>query len=364
MKTALYDLHRELGAYFTNFMGYEMPLRYASIQEEHINVRHKVGLFDVSHMGNIIVRGRDAEKLLSRITVERAEKIKKGMGNYTLLLKPDGNIIDDELFFNLGDEYLVIPNSGMHEMVTKWMEENAVGEVEIEDVTDEYSILAVQGPHSEEVMKEIIGFDLSSLKFFGCEDVSKMFKIPFQGKCIVSRSGYTGEKGYEMYIHPAEAAIDVFRSILEKGEKYGIMPVGLGARDTLRLEKGFMLAGNEFEGGRNPIEAALEWTIDWEHDFIGKEALMEFKKKEEYERITFLKCTGSGIPRHENEVFKDGERVGKVSSGNFSPCLKKGIALAYINTKYREIGSRVTIKGRREMEAEIIKGPFVGKGEC
>jgi len=365
MRTALYELHKELGASFTDFMGYEMPLRYTSIQEEHLNVRHKVGIFDVSHMGNVIIRGRDAEKLLSRITVEGAEKIKRGMGQYTLLLNPDGSIIDDELFFNLGnDEYLIIPNSGMHEKVVKWMEENAEGNVEIEDVTHDYSILAVQGPHSEEVMREVIDFDFSTLKFFGCKEVGNKFRMPFDGRCIVSRSGYTGEKGYEMYIHPAEEAIDVFREILTRGEKYGIMPIGLGARDTLRLEKGFMLAGNEFEGGRNPIEANLEWTIDWEHDFIGKEAVMEFKKREEYEKITYLVCRSNGIPRHGDEVMLNGERIGVVSSGNFSPCLKKGIALAYVNTKYRDVGNMVTIRGRRDIEAEIIKGPFVKKGEC
>ena len=365
MKTALYEIHKEMGASFTNFMGYEMPVMYKSIQEEHLNVRHRVGIFDVSHMGNVIIKGKDAEKLLSRITVERAEKIKEGMGQYTLLLNHEGNIIDDELFFNLGsDEYLIIPNSGMHDKMVKWMEENVEGDVEINDVTDDYSILAVQGPLSEEVMREAIDFDFSSLKFFECHDIGKRFKFPFHGKCIVSRSGYTGEKGYEMYIHPAEGAVDVFKEIMEKGERYGIMPVGLGARDTLRLEKGFMLAGNEFEGGRNPVEANLEWTIDWEHDFIGKDALIKFKERDEYEKITFLVCRERGIPRHGDEVFKEGERIGVVSSGNFSPCLKKGIALAYINIKHRNVGESVVIKGRRGMEAEIIKGPFVKKGEC
>ena len=213
-------------------------------------------------------------------------------------------------------------------------------------------------------MKEVIDFDFSSLKFFGCEEAGRRFTLPFNGRCIVSRSGYTGEKGYEMYIHPAEEAVGVFRELLERGKKYGALPVGLGARDTLRLEKGFMLAGNEFEGGRNPIEANLEWTIDWEHDFIGKEALMEFKKKEEYEKITFLKCTGDGIPRHGNPVFMGEEQIGVVSSGNFSPCLKRGIALAYITTQYRDAGTKVVIRGRRDMEAEVIKGPFVKKGEC
>lgn len=365
MKTALYELHRELGATFTTFMGYEMPLMYESIQKEHLTVRHEVGIFDVSHMGNLIIRGRDAEALLSTITVERAEKIQKGMGQYTLLLNQEGNILDDELFFNLGGgEYLIIPNSGMHERIASWIKEQAEGDVEVEDVTHEYSILAVQGPRSEEVIKEVIDFDFASLKFFGCEDVGNRFTIPFDGRCIVSRSGYTGEKGYELYIRPAAEAVDVFRELLERGKTYGACPVGLGARDTLRLEKGFMLAGNEFEGGRNPIEAALEWTIDWEHDFIGKEALLEFKQRDTYEKLTFLKCTGSGIPRHGDPVFRNGEQIGSVSSGNFSPCLKKGIALAYITTHNRNVGEEVVIRGRRDIAAEIIKGPFVKKGEC
>ncbi|HDN96269.1 MAG TPA: glycine cleavage system aminomethyltransferase GcvT [Thermoplasmatales archaeon] len=366
MKTALYELHKELGATFTNFMGYEMPLRYKSVQEEHLNVRHKVGLFDVSHMGNIFVRGKDAENFISKITVENASKIKEGMGQYTVLLNENGDIIDDEVFLHVGkDEYFFIPNSGMHEKIAAWMEKNVEDSIEIEDVSDEFSILAVQGPLSKETLQEILNFNLDTLKFFGCQELSKEnFKIDFDGRCIISRTGYTGERGYEMYIHPAEAAVNVFEELLSRGEKYGIMPVGLAARDTLRLEKGFMLACNEFAGGRNPIEAGLEWLIDWEHDFIGKDALMEFKKKEEYEKITFLECIDAGIPRHGDEVFKDDKRVGIVTSGNFSPCLKKGIALAYVNTKYRGIDEELIIKGRKDMKAKVIKGPFVKKGEC
>ena len=366
MKTALYELHKQLGATFTNFMGYEMPLRYKSVQEEHLNVRHHVGLFDVSHMGNIFVRGKDAEKFISKITVENASKIKEGMGQYTVLLNNDGNIIDDEVFLHVrNEEYLFIPNASMHEKVAAWMEENN-GNVEIEDVSNEYTILAIQGPLSAETLQEILNFDLSIIKFFGCKELRKEdFKINFEGeRCILSRTGYTGEKGYEMYIYPAEAAMNVFKELLERGGKYGIMPVGLAARDTLRLEKGFMLACNEFEGGKNPIEAGLEWIIDWQHDFIGKEALLEFKKKEEYEKIAFIECIDAGIPRQHDEIFKDGKKIGVVTSGNFSPCLKKGIALGYINVKYRNVGDEVIIKGRKEMRAKIIKGPFVKKGEC
>lgn len=354
MKTALYDLHKELGATFTNFMGYEMPLKYTSIQEEHLNVRQKVGIFDVSHMGSIFIKGK-AEEFISKITVENAKKIKEGMGQYTLLLDYDGNIIDDEVFLHLKDEYLFIPNAGLHDKVYEWMQKN--DGLKIEDMSDEYSIIAIQGQYSKEVLKDL-GIDVDKMPLFGCYEINK------NGRYIVSRTGYTGERGYEIYIYPAENAIRLFKKALEIGKKYGIMPIGLGARDTLRLEKGFMLACNEFKGGRNPIEAGLEWLIDWEHDFIGKKALIEFKRKEEYEKITFLECIEQGIPRHGDRVYKGDKQVGVVSSGNYSPCLKKGIALAYVNIKYREIENELYIEGRKRIKAKVIKGPFVKKGEC
>ncbi len=364
MKTALYNLHKELGATFTNFMGYEMPLKYTSIQEEHLNVRNKVGIFDVSHMGNIFIKG-DAEKFISKITVENASKIKSGMGQYTLILDYDGNIIDDEVFLHIGDEYLFIPNAGMHEKIHKWMEKNLEGNIEIKDVSDEYSILAIQGPLSMEALQEILRIDLAKLKLFECCELKKEdFKIEFDGRCILSRTGYTGERGYELYIYPKENAINIFEELLERGKKYGIMPIGIGARDTLRLEKCFMLACNEFKGGRNPIEAGLEWTIDWNHDFIGKEALIEFKKKENYEKLVFLKCLEAGIPRQDDEVIKNGEKIGNVTSGNFSPCLKTGIAMAYVNNKYAKEGEELYIKGRKMIKAIIVKPPFVKRGEC
>ncbi|MEM1513514.1 MAG: glycine cleavage system aminomethyltransferase GcvT [Candidatus Thermoplasmatota archaeon] len=363
MKTALYELHKELGATFTNFMGYEMPLKYTSVNEEHLNVRRNVGIFDVSHMGKIFLKGKNINKFISKITVERGEKISVGKGTYTLLLNENAHIIDDELFFNLGNEHLFIPNSGMQKKIIEWMEKNNEEGIEIEDANENYSIIAVQGKFSQEVLQEIIS--PIDLQLFGCIELKKEnFKIDFNGRCIISRSGYTGEKGYEMYISPAEEAEKIFLAIIEKGKKYGIMPVGLAARDTLRLEKGFMLASNEFAGGRNPIEAGLEQLIDWEHEFIGKNALIEFKKKEDYEKLTFLECIEIGVPRNGDYVFKDKERIGIVTSGGFSPCLKKGIAMAYLKKSYISIGSEVEIKGRKNIKAKIVKPPFVAKNAC
>ncbi len=358
MKTALYDLHKKLGATFTNFMGYEMPLKYTSIQEEHLNVRHNVGIFDVSHMGKIFVKSSEEE--INRVIVGDARKIGEGQGNYTLLLDEKGNIIDDEVFFHLKDGFLFIPNAGMHEKIMGWFEKNGI---EATDVTNEYSIIAIQGKYSAEVLNELTSFDVNALKFFETAEIGDKMKIESDARIIVSRSGYTGEKGYELYINPAEEAVKIFEEALEKGKKYNIMPAGLGARDSLRLEKCFMLAGNEFEGGRNPYEVGLEWTIDWEHDFIGKDALMKAKDRIE-EKLAYLECVDAGIPRHGNSVIKDGEKIGVVSSGGFSPCLKKGIAMAFVKKEFIEVGNTVEIEGRKKIKAKMIKPPFVRKGEC
>ncbi|MCD6512829.1 MAG: glycine cleavage system aminomethyltransferase GcvT [Thermoplasmata archaeon] len=362
MKTALYDLHKELGATFTNFMGYEMPVKYRGIQEEHLNVRHNIGIFDVSHMGNLFVRG-DAEKISYFIT-GNASKINEGMGEYTMLLDEYGYIIDDEVYFKVGkDEYLFIPNSGMHGSIYNWMRIN--DGLELKDMSDEYSILAIQGPKVDMAVMEVLEKDVLPEKFFEIRNIPEgKFKIKTDiSKAFISRSGYTGEKGYEMYIYPAEAAVEIFRAFLEKGEKYGIMPVGLGARDSLRLEKAFMLAGNEFRGGRTPFEVNLDFFIDWEHDFIGKEALKK-KKDSIGEKIAPLEVIDRGIPRHGDAVYSGEEKIGIVSSGGYSPCLKKGIALAFIKNGYRKEGNEVKIVGQREMKAKIVKCPFVKKGEC
>lgn len=362
MKTALYDLHKELGATFTNFMGYEMPVKYKGIQEEHLNVRHNVGIFDVSHMGNLFVKG-DENKVSNFIT-GNAGKLKRGMGEYTMLLDEYGYIIDDEVYFKVGeDEYLFIPNSGMHGSIYNWMRIN--DGLELNDMSDEYSILAIQGPKSDSAVMEIINKDISSMKFFEIMELSREdFKVDNDiVRAYISRSGYTGEKGYEMYIYPAEQAITLFKAFLERGEKYGIMPVGLGARDSLRLEKGFMLAGNEFKGGRTPFEVNLDFFINWEHEFIGKEALKK-KKDSIEEKIASLEAVDRGIPRHGDEVYMDGKKIGVISSGGYSPCLKKGIALAFIKNKYIKEGEVVEIVGQRRIKAKIVKCPFVKKGEC
>jgi aminomethyltransferase len=360
IKPSLKDIHNQLGAKYTEFAGYEMPIQFSSIKDEHMTVRKTVGIFDVSHMGNVWINGKDAEKLVSLTTLEDASSIGDEMSQYTAILREDGTIIDDTIFMHLGEKYMMIPNAGMADIVTDWLnnkaEEYNLGAT-AENVSSDYVILAIQGPRSRETLQKLTKTDLKDVKFFGCRyiDIDKV-------NCIISHTGYTGELGYEMQITPTDHAKDLFYKILDAGKDFDIKPIGLGARDTLRLEKCFILAGNEFEGGKTPLEALMSWSINWNHDFIGKEALLKQKKRGDYHRLTYLKCIEKGIPRHGNEIQKDRKKVGKVTSGTMSPCLETGIAMAYVHPDYREKDSILNIIIRNKpVKAKIVKPPFVKK---
>jgi aminomethyltransferase len=360
LRSPLYDIQKGLGATFTEFAGYEMPVQYSSIRQEHMAVRKAVGLFDVSHMSNVWIAGADAAQLISLTTVEDASRIKSGTSQYTSILRENGTIIDDTIFMHLGERFMMIPNAGMNQVVTRWLNDQAKQhhlKAKAEDVSLEYVILAVQGPRSRETLQKLTTSDLSALKFFGCEEAS-VAGVP----CLVSHTGYTGELGFELQITPTKKAAAVFQALLNAGKEFGIQPIGLGARDTLRLEKAFMLAGNEFEGGRTPLEATLGWTIYWDHEFIGKEALLKQKEQGTFQRITCLECVEKGIPRHGCEIQKDGVPVGKVTSGTLSPCLNVGIAMGYVNPDCRDVGNIFDIMVREKpVKAKVVKPPFVPK---
>jgi len=360
VKPYLYDIHENLNAKFTEFAGFMMPIQYTSIRDEHLTVRKNVGLFDVSHMSNVWISGKDAKKLISHTTVEDASKIKENKSQYTVILKENGTVIDDTIFMNLGKKYMMIPNAGMAAIVTNWLNEKAVElqlDAQVDDVSNEYVILAIQGPKSKETLQKLTKVNLDELKFFGCQycEIAGV-------KCIMSYTGYTGELGFELQITPPEDAPKVFEEILKAGDSFGIKPVGLGARDTLRLEKAFILAGNEFEGGRTPLEATLSWTINWDHEFIGKKALLKQKKEGSFQRLTCLVCENKGIPRHGCAVQKDGSNVGIVTSGTLSPCLRTGIAMGYVNHEFRDKDTLLDIIVRNKLvAAKVIKPPFVQK---
>jgi aminomethyltransferase len=360
LRSPLYDTQVKLGATFTEFAGFEMPIQYTSIRDEHMVVRKKVGLFDVTHMSNVWITGPDATKLISLTTVEDASRVEDGKSQYTEILRENGTIIDDTIFMHLGDKYMMIPNAGMNQIVTTWLTEQAKKhhlKTKIQDVSRDYVILAIQGPHSKETLQKLTDTDLDAVKFFGCQYV-KIAGVD----CILSHTGYTGELGYELQITPTSKATVVFDAIMKAGKDAGIQPIGLGARDTLRLEKAFMLAGNEFEGGRTPLEATLGWTVFWDHEFIGKEALLKQKEQGTFQRMTCLECVGKGIPRHKCEIQKDGAAVGIVTSGTLSPCLNIGIAMGYVAHDKREAGSMLDIIVRdKPLQAKVIKPPFVAK---
>jgi aminomethyltransferase len=360
LRSPLYDTQVKLGATFTEFAGFEMPIQYSSIRDEHFVVRKKVGLFDVTHMSNVWITGPDATKLISLTTVEDASRIEDGKSQYTEILQEDGAIIDDTIFMHLGQRFMMIPNAGMNQVVTTWLNTQAKKhqlKAKAEDVSREYVILAIQGPKSKETLQKITDTNLDAIKFFGCQ-----MEAVAGVECIISHTGYTGELGFELQITPTKKAVAVFDAILTAGKEFGIQPIGLGARDTLRLEKAFMLAGNEFEGGRTPLEATLGWTIFWDHDFIGKDALLKQKEHGTFQRMTCLECVEKGIPRHHCQISQDGAAVGMVTSGTLSPCLNKGIAMGYVAPGKREVGTVLDIMIRdKPVKAKVIKPPFVPK---
>ena len=360
VSSPLHDLHKELGATFTEFAGFTMPVQFSSIKDEHITVRKKVGIFDVSHMSNVWISGKDAAKLLSKTTIEDASRFNVGKSQYTALTREDGTIIDDTIFMHVDERYMIIPNAGMAEPVTDWLNKQAdvFGfDVKVENVSRDYAIIAVQGPLSQQILQKITDVDLSKIGFFACTSGKVAGK-----ECIISHTGYTGELGYELQVFPAENAIHIFKEIMSEGKSRGIKPVGLGARDTLRLEKCFLLAGNEFAGGRTPLEANLAWAMHWDHEFIGKESILKQKENGDYQRLICLQCTDRGIPRHGMDVEKEGEKIGIVSSGSMSPCLNTGIAMAYVDHGTVSIGDTVNVLIRgKAAAAEVVKPPFVKK---
>lgn len=360
LRSPLYEMQVKLGATFTEFAGFEMPIQYSTIRDEHMVVRKKVGLFDVTHMSNVWIMGPDATKLISLTTVEDASRVEIGKSQYTEILRENGTIIDDTIFMHLGEKYMMVPNAGMNQIVTTWLTQQAKKHhlnAKVQDVSRDYVILAVQGPRSKDTLQKLTEMDLDTVKFFGCE----MVKIAGV-ECILSHTGYTGELGYELQITPTTKAAGVFDAIMAAGKEFGIQPIGLGARDTLRLEKAFMLAGNEFEGGRTPLEATLGWTIFWDHEFIGKEALLKQKEQGAFQRMTCLQCIEKGIPRHKCVIQKDDITVGMITSGTLSPCLNIGIAMGYVASDKREINTTLDVIVREKpVKAKVIKPPFVPK---
>ncbi len=355
MRTALYDEHKKLNATMIDFHGWEMPLQYTSIIKEHMAVRTDVGIFDISHMGDIVISGPDLEKYVDYIFPSKVSLLNNNECMYTAFLNPDGNMIDDTIIYRLSKEkFFLIPNASNIERIYKWMLDNKKNySVNIENHSNEISHIAVQGPRSIDVLRKL-GMEFPEQFKFLYSNSKKYNIITGSNEIIISGTGYTGEKGVELIV-PNEASADLWNNVLNEIKKMNGLPCGLGARDTLRMEKGMLLSGQDFNENKNPYEASISFIVNFNHDFIGKDPLL--KQKNEYTNIfRGFKLENRNIPRNGFDIYVNGNIEGKITSGTVSPILNIGIGLGYINRKYSKSGNEAFIKIRENMvKAEVVK---------
>lgn len=358
-ETYLHDKHIQLGARMVDFAGWHMPVQYTSIIEEHKTVRENVGLFDVSHMGEVFVSGKDSLAFLQKIVPQDISKLAYEKAVYCQLPNKKGGLIDDLIIYKLGiNYYLVICNAARIDEDLNWMVRNKKGlDVKIDNQSHNYSLLAVQGPKADALLRTM-GLDTQQESF-----TIKPATICGR-KLLISRTGYTGEDGYELLVEN-EYSEELWDKILDYGKEFGIKPIGLGARDTLRLEAALHLYGNDLDENTTPIEAGLSWSVpkDKKEDYNGKDVIMNQIANGTDKKLIGLKMLDKGIARHEYEVYKDGEKIGVITSGGVSPVLNTNIALAYVkNNKDICTGSVVQVMIREKLHnAEVVKRPFIDK---
>ena len=343
-RTALYEKHVELGAKLVDFAGWEMPVTYEGVREEHMAVRTHAGMFDVSHMGEVEVEGPGALAFLQRVLSNDVAAIAVGGAQYSCLCGEDGGVLDDLFAYRLGgDRYLLVTNSANHASDLAWLGRWSRGfDVSVRDVADRYAMLAVQGPHARAVVGGALGIDLPPRMRVAAVRVGNR-------PALACGTGYTGEDGVELLIDP-EVAPAIWAELLDAG----VVPCGLGARDTLRLEACFHLHGNDLSPERNPIEAGLGWCCAEATGFVGAEAVARARAAGTAEKLAPFKIEGAGIPRQGNPVVSGGEEVGVVSSGSFSPSLEIGIGMAYLRADLAEAGTEVEIDVRGKRRAARI----------
>jgi aminomethyltransferase len=340
-RSPLHDRHASAGARFTEFGGWEMPLQYSGILEEHRAVRQAAGLFDVSHMGEIAVTGRGSEGLLQRLTMNDVQALADGRAQYSALLTPRGTVVDDLIVVRMArHDYLLIVNASNTRKDLRWLEEHARGDVSVSDRSAEFALLALQGPRSEEVLRRLAP-DLPPLRPF------RHAKVTLQGEAArAARTGYTGEDGFEILLSPGRAG-EAWEALLKDGRALGLIPAGLGARDTLRLEAGLLLYGQDLDEETTPLEAGLERFVKIDKgDFIGREALARQRRDGVTRRLVGFEMVDAGVPRRGYAVLAGGEARGTVASGGFAPTLGRGIGLAYLPADAPQ-DLAVDIRGRR-----------------
>lgn len=358
-RTAFHDIHVQLGAKMVEFAGYSMPIQYSGIIAEHKRVRSTVGVFDVSHMGEFEVRGADAFAFVQRMTTNDVTKLVEGGVQYSAMCYDDGGIVDDLLVYHCGDYIQLVVNASNMAKDFAWLHEHISGDVQLIDKSDETALLAIQGPKALETMAKVTTADLASLKYYTFTRGS-VAGVP----CLISRTGYTGELGFEVYMPNDEAlGKKVWEAIFAAGAEFDIEPIGLGARDTLRLEVGFCLYGNDIDQSTHPLDAKLGWITKLQKgEFIGRDAMLAAKEAGLKRALVGMTVEGRLVPRHGYPIIVDGVEAGVVTSGTMSPLLEKGIAMGYVPVTHEAPGSTVHVRIRnQDVAATVVKLPFIQK---
>lgn len=357
--TSLSHIHEALGAKMLPFAGYNMPITYEGVNAEHETVRNAVGVFDVSHMGEFRISGPGALDLIQKVTTNDASVLVPGRAQYSCLPNNEGGIVDDLIVYKSGEEdYLLVVNASNIDKDWDWISSHNTFGAKMENLSDAYSLLAIQGPKAVEAMQSLSSLDLAAIPYYhfavgdfaGCDDI------------IISATGYTGSGGFEIYCKN-EQAETIWNKVFEAGAPFGIKPIGLAARDTLRLEMGFCLYGNDINDGTSPIEAGLGWITKFTKDFVNSDALKKQKEDGVKRKLVGFELTERGIPRHDYEIADaDGNVVGTVTSGTMAPSLNKGIGLGYVPAELSAVGSDIFIRIRKnDVPAKVVKLPFYKK---
>ncbi len=355
--TALTDKHIALGAKMVPFAGYNMPVQYAGINAEHETVRKGVGVFDVSHMGEFILKGENALALIQKVTSNDASKLVDGKVQYSCLPNEDGGIVDDLLVYRIDEKtYMLVVNASNIEKDWNWISKyNDLG-VEMKDISDRTTLLAIQGPKAVEALQKLTEVDLGSMEYYSF----KKGKFAGVDNVVISATGYTGAGGFEIYFDNAHAEA-IWDAVFKAGAEFDIKPIGLGARDTLRLEKGFCLYGNDIDDTTSPLEAGLGWITKFTKEFTNSAALQQQKHEGVKRKLVGFEMIDRGIPRHDYEIVDEaGNIIGKVTSGTQSPSLQKAVGMGYVKTELAKEGTEIFIKIRdNQVKAKVVKTPFV-----
>jgi aminomethyltransferase len=359
--TPFYNLHEKAGARMVPFAGYNLPLEYSGVISEHINVRNNVGIFDISHMGEICVTGKNAASYLQKVTTNDIYKLKPGKVQYTCFPNGKGGIVDDLLIYQLDeDKYMAVVNAANIEKDMDFMVAHNSLKADIEDLSGSTAQLALQGPKAVDIMQAVSNSDISGMKSFRFV----VGNIGDVDNVTISRTGYTGEDGFELYFNPQKAEA-VWDMLNKAGEKYNLKPIGLAARDTLRLEAALCLYGNDIDDTTSPLEAGLDWIVKFNenNDFIDKDVFWQQKTNGVSKKLIGFEMIDRGIPRHGYEILdKESNDIGWVTSGTMSPILKKGIGLGYVKPGYADTGKEIYIRVRKKiLKAKTVQTPFINQ---